>query len=163
MNKKELAELAKADSVGKAVAVGSFVGIEGVDKSVDRELLLDVVARHMDRLGLPSGTGGKTVFEQILESVPNIILTLAKNGYLTPEEIRRSKACNQFFKRALEDVEQQEEREATARRDALDAIERAKAEAAAIATKVRGAAAAIGSEVAGDEGVPECDECCEQS
>ena len=154
MNKKELAELAKGENIGKAVPVGDFVGIEGADKSIDRAILLDAIGRHMDRLGQPVGPGGSTVFQAIIQSVPNIVVTLAKAGFLTPDEIRRSKACNKYFAGELEKIQKREEAEAAARKEALEAIEQAKAEAEAVAAKAREAASAAGLDAGcgGDDG-----------
>ena len=115
--------------------VNGFLCIEGVDKSVDRMILLEMLSKSADRLGNILN-GGRTVFEAILTSVPNVVLNLARNGYLSPEEVESSPACSNEYKRACQRAEKERQKnlaiQAEARAKVLAAREKAEKLAAEI-------------------------------
>ena len=108
--------------IGKTEKVNGFVGIVGVDKSVDRQVFIAMIARNADRLGTQVSSDGKTVLDRIYEGLPFIVGKMAQNGLLTPDEIRSSPACSDIWRRECERVENE--------RKAIE-DERAKARAAA--------------------------------
>lgn len=108
--------------IGKTEVVNGFVGIVGVDKSVDRQVFLEMIARNADRLGNQVNTNGKTVLDQIYENIPFVVGRMAQNGLLSPDEIRSSPAMSEIWRKECERVENE-------RKAAED--ERARARAAA--------------------------------
>ncbi len=121
----------------------TYVGVPGVDKTIDRRLAELVVSSLGEKAWLHvSPSSSERVWENHLNGIPAIVRRFAELGLLTPEEIDNSPTLNKDHAAeiaAAESVRREiaanQARARKAAADAAAAAERAAAEAVASADK----------------------------